>query len=93
MSTIEKGVERFQILLSKLKDLYHENTYVRVISICSASIFTLLLSRNIGVKLYWKSKNLPPKRYVGIPFIGIAFEIFKPEFYVKNKSNLMTVCL
>jgi len=65
--------------LKGLQETYKNNKYIRIITICTSSIITMQLSRQIMVKSYWKLKGMPTHGYIGIPIIGSTLAIFDPN--------------
>ena len=88
---IDRAYEVGGSLLVKLMDLWKDNKYFRIISICTSSLFATLLLRNVLLKVSWKIQGLPPAYKVGFPGIGIALDLFAYNCWPKLQKPYVTV--
>ena len=78
-------------IIPKLKNLWKNSKYIRIISVCTSSLFGTLLIRNTLIKLLWKIQGLPPAYKVGFPGIGIAAQLLNPQMWKTFKLPYATV--
>ena len=75
--TVKQIMDYIKPYKEKLKKLYKQNKYLRIISITGFSITTSWIIRNIYVKMWRKYKNLPDGPY-GYPLLGHITLLINP---------------